>query len=42
MSISHSCLQILVAQDALQGEDVPAIDHEVTGKGVPQYMRQLS
>jgi len=34
--VPHRRLQILMAQDALQGQDVAAIDHEVASEGVPQ------
>ena len=35
MRIAHGHGQVGVAQDLLQGQDVPAIHHEPTGEGVP-------
>lgn len=41
MRVTHRHLDIPVTQDALQGEDVPALHHVVAGERVPQDVGQL-
>jgi hypothetical protein len=36
MRVAHRHLDIAVAQDSLQREDVAALHHVVAGEGVPQ------
>lgn len=42
VGVAHGHLDIAVAQDALQGEDVAALHHVVAGEGVSQDVGQLA
>lgn len=40
--VAHGHRQRLVAQEALQGQDLAAVHDEAAGEGVPKYVRGLS
>lgn len=42
MSIAHGHGNGLVAQDALEDQDVTAVHHEVAGEGMPEDVSQLA